>query len=78
MDCLLASMMVLSQSGVNLTGSPYDYEASLEDTIRNHPEFYSLNVTDILAKYVYAHEPFTQAALDKLRKKPEVKKIEMH
>jgi hypothetical protein len=77
-ECLVRAMLVLTQSGVPLTRSPKDYEDGLEEFLRRQPELYTQNVTDVLAKYVYEHEPSARASFDKLRKRPEIQKIEMH
>lgn len=68
-DCLLRSMFVLTKNGVSLKQNPIDYEDGLEEFLRGHPELYTEDVTDILAKYIYEREPSTRPSFDKLRKK---------
>ena len=78
LDNILTSMYILTQHGVALSKSPNDYVNAVGERLRLNPNLYSANVTNVLASIVYETEPGSGEALDKLRKKPEVKKIDMH
>ena len=68
---------VLQRRGIMLSKSPNDYIAAI-DHLSDDPKMLSVDATNILASYVYDTEPMARKAIDILRKKPEVKKIEMH
>ncbi len=78
LDQILMSMYILTHNGVELSQSPDDYDRALEENLVHHPDLYSKSLTDILALIVYDKESQTRPALDKARKKPEIKQIEMH
>ena len=78
MDCVIASMVALTQLGVNFSQSPNDYDNAVEEKLRLDPGLYATNITNLLASIVYEKEPGNQDALNRFRKKPAVKKIEMH
>jgi len=78
LDYIVTSMYVLTNHGVDLEKSPNSYYKAVEERLRFNPDFYSANVANILASIVYETEPGARAALDQIRKKSEVKKIEMH
>lgn len=78
-DYVLVSMAVLDQCGVTLGRSLLDYYDAIEQRLRVNPDLYDVNLTDILASLVYETEPETRGVLSPfIRKKPEIKKIEMH
>ena len=69
MDSLLASMVVLDKSGVKLKRAPNDYYDAVRESLKAAPDLYSSDLTNILASIVYAKEPDTRPALEKLRSK---------
>ncbi len=78
-DAILVSMAVLDQHGVLLSRSLLDYYDAIEQKLRSNPDLYDVNLTDILASFVYETEPESRGVLNQfMKKKPEIKKIEMH
>ena len=75
---VLASMYILHGNGIALNKSPDEYYNAIEEKLTSSPGLYSANLTNILASIVYEKEPGARESLDQFRKKPEVKKIEMH
>lgn|SRR3989338_1138425 len=67
MEHVLAAMYVLEQHGVRFQKSPYDYHDALEDVIRRDPSLYGTGIRQILANYLYQHEPEAKKPLDELR-----------
>ena len=77
MDYLMTSMFILTGHGVKFGKSPNDYYDAVNERLRFNPDLYSANVTNILASIVYEQEPGSREALDQIKKKPEIQKIEM-
>jgi len=77
-DQILASMYVLNQYGVTLHKSPNYYYNLIEEKLSANPNLYNTNLTDILSTIVYEKEPETREALNRILKKPDIKKIEAH
>ncbi len=69
LECLIASMVILTNYGVRLERSPNDYYDVVGDKLRLNSSYYSANVTNILASIVYEQEPGNREALDRTRKK---------
>ena len=67
MEHVLAAMYVLEQHGVRFQKSPYDYHDALEYVIRRDPSLYGTGIRQILANYLYQHEPEAKKPLDELR-----------
>ena len=74
---LSSAINTLQSKGILLNQSPNDYLAAI-NRLSDNPKYLSLDATNILASYVYDTEPSAKEAIDRLRKKSEVKKIEMH
>src|SRR3990167_5425352 len=65
-DCVLSSMYVLSNEGVDLSKTLEDYYDAVGGKLRLNPNLYSESVTDILASIVYEKEPLGRETLDKV------------
>ena len=76
METVLVSMAVLSKNGIELDQSANDYYNAIYGEIRSHPDLYNVSVTNILANYLYEHDPKLRGLLGRFKKKPEIKKIE--
>lgn len=71
MDQVLASMVVLTKHGVPLGQPLNDYYNWVDERLKKNPDYYSVDLTDILAQAVYENEKGARAALDKFRTGPQ-------
>ena len=65
---VVASMTLLNQDGILLSRTPEDYYDAIDKALRRDPSLYELDLTQILADYVYEKEPAAREALDRLKK----------
>ena len=72
-DAVIASMAVLTRSGVNLDRTPADYYTALEKNLKRDPSLNEVPLTDLLADIVYQTEPASKSTLDNLRKASKTK-----
>jgi hypothetical protein len=77
-DYVRLSMVVLDKQDVPLSHTLLEYFNAIEQKLLHDPDYYGTDITNILALIVYETEPETREALDRMRKKPKVQKIEMH
>lgn len=76
-DFLLSAMKELQDHGVPFTESPEKYMSLIDERADRATELTS-DVKNVLASIVYTREPASRDAIDRLRVKPKVQKIEMH
>lgn len=74
----LTAIETLQVKGVPFGKSPNDYIKAINNRLVDTPGLASADVTSILASIIYETEPASRETLDQIKKKPEVKKIEMH
>ncbi|GEM_PF-3767241 len=65
---VIASMTLLHQSEVPMAQTPEDYYDALDKLLRRNPSLYEIDLTELLAEYLYEKEPPARAALDHLKK----------
>lgn len=65
---IIASMTLLNQSGVPLAQTPEDYYDAIDKKLRRNPSLYELDLTELLADYVYEKEPVAREALDRTKR----------
>lgn len=64
---LLASMLTVRASGVDLQGDFLEYDAGVRRHLLRHPELQAIPLTNVVADYAYENFPELRADLDKLR-----------
>lgn len=72
LDYIMSSMFILTNHGVIFTKTPVEYYYAVKERMRFNPDFYSANITNILASIIYEQEPDNRDAIDQIRQKPNI------